>query len=98
MLARWASTELANAYPLLASQLMDQVIAPRMSGQRAGGTKLPQRVPAARQLSASFTTDGFTYPPPAAWVVAGRPSATWSGRSSLWSWMHDSAVRKFTVP
>ena len=78
--------------------MIDQSIAPRMVGHVAGGTNEPQLVPAARQSSALFTTDGLTYPPPAAALVAGRPIAIWSGRSALCNWMQASAVMKFSLP
>src|SRR5581483_6235909 len=73
-------TVLAKLEPLEASQLIDQVIAPRML-QCAGGTNEPQLLPLARQLSALLITDGETYPPPAAEVEAGRPRATGLGLS-----------------
>src|SRR6266540_5639881 len=96
--SRCGPTVLEKLLPATLSQLTDQVIAPRMSGYVCGGLKLPQLVPRARQSSAWFTTDGSTYPPPAAREEAGRPSATWSGRSPFSSWMQASAVRKSTVP
>ena len=88
---RCGFTVLAKWKPLLASQLTDQVIAPRIDGQVDGGLKLPQLVPLARQSSALLATDGSTNPPPAAAWVAGNPSATWSGRRALCSWVHASA-------
>ena len=48
---------LAKPLPLLTSQLIDQVIAPRMPGYVAGGLNEPQLVPRARQSSAALTTE-----------------------------------------
>src|SRR2546429_1928609 len=95
---RCGRTVRAKLLPLRTSQLIDQVIAPRMSGYVCGGRKLPQLVARARQSRASFTSDGATTPPPAAPGPAGSPSATWSGRSPFSSWMQASAVMKLTVP
>jgi hypothetical protein len=67
---------LAKAKPFEASQLIDQVIAPRRLGQVVGGWKLPQFAPPVRQSRAALTTDGSTWPLPAAWVLAGRPRPT----------------------
>src|SRR5215510_12134109 len=79
--AKCGTTVLAKLYPLAASQLIDQSIAPRIEGQVVEGWKLPQLVPMARQSSALLTTLGDTYPPPAPEGDAGRPNPTWSGRS-----------------
>jgi hypothetical protein len=46
--------------PALASQLVDQVIAPPIPGHLVCGLKEPQPVPAARQSSALSTTLGLT--------------------------------------
>src|SRR5205807_2045356 len=91
-------TVLAKLKPLDASQLMDQVIAPRMPGHVKGGTKVLQFVPLARQLSAATTTEGATTPPPAALVCAGRPNPTWSGRKPFCNWIQARAVSKSSVP
>jgi hypothetical protein len=56
--SRCAATELANEYPLEASQLIDQVIAPRIDGYATAGVKPEQFVRRARQLSAALTLDG----------------------------------------
>src|ERR1700756_4579403 len=84
--------------PALASQFVDHVIAPPMAGQVAGGWKLPQLLPLARQSRAALTTLGVTWPPPAALVEAGTPRPTWLGFRPPCSWMQASAVRKFSVP
>src|SRR5206468_12177967 len=88
---RCGLTVLAKWNPLLASQLIDQVIAPRIDGHVDGGLKLPQLVPRARQSSAALRFDGSWNPPPAACDEAGSPSTTWSGRSALCNWMQASA-------
>ncbi|CAM5479550.1 hypothetical protein SVIOM74S_01992 [Streptomyces violarus] len=49
-----------HALPAVASQLVDQVIAPRRSGYVRGGLKEPQPEPLVRQSRALFTTDGET--------------------------------------
>src|SRR3954454_18245924 len=46
---RCGLTVLAKPLPLVTSQLIDQVIAPRMPGYVAVGWKLPQLAPPARQ-------------------------------------------------
>src|SRR4051794_35360967 len=56
--ARCGLTVLAKPLPLATSQLIDQVIAPRMPGYVAGGLNVPQLVPRARQSSAALITDG----------------------------------------
>src|SRR5271154_4581934 len=61
---RYGATVSAKLYPLDASQLISQVITPLIPGQVVGGTKLPQFCLAARQSSASSTTEGETYPLP----------------------------------
>lgn len=53
-------TAFDQALPDLASQAVDQVIAPRMPGYVFEGLKEPQLVPEARQSRAAFTTDGET--------------------------------------
>ena len=73
----------AKLNPLEASQLIDQVMAPRIVGQVLGGLNVPQFVPIAKQSSAETTTDGATTPPPAALADAGAPSPIWSGRKLL---------------
>jgi hypothetical protein len=56
-----------NAHSCTWSQLIDQVIAPRMPGHVVGGWwNEPQPTPWAGQVSAAATTDGATAPPPAA--------------------------------
>ena len=95
--ARCGLTVFAKLYPFVASQLIDQVIAPRTPGHVDGGTKLPQFVCRVRQSSAALTLDGGWDPAPPL-ALAGRPRPTWSGRSALYSWMQASAVRKFSVP
>lgn len=42
---RYGAIELANWYPVVASQLIDQVITPRISGYVRFGWKSPQLVP-----------------------------------------------------
>src|SRR5437870_338472 len=69
-------TVLAKLKPLDASQLMDQVMAPRMLGHIKEGTNVLQFVPFARQLRDATTTEGSTTPPPAALACAGSPSPT----------------------
>src|SRR5690606_42150403 len=49
-----------QALPAVASQLVDQVIAPRRPGYVFDGLKVPQFVPRVRQSRALLTTDGET--------------------------------------
>lgn len=49
---------LANCQLLDASQLIDQVITPRIPGQVCVGLNEPQFVPLARQFSAALTLAG----------------------------------------
>lgn len=53
-------TALDQALPDLASQFVDQVIAPRSEGYVLEGLKEPQFVPLARQSNALFTIVGET--------------------------------------
>ncbi len=55
-----AATPLAKELPPDASQLVDQVIAPRRVGQVFEGLKEPHPVPWVRQSRALLTTDGET--------------------------------------
>ncbi len=55
-----APTEFDHELPAAASQLVDQVIAPRRSGYVFDGLKVPQLVPAVRQSRALLTMDGET--------------------------------------
>src|SRR5205823_13313038 len=92
-----ALTVLEKLKLLDASQLMDQVMAPRMLGHIKEGTKVLQFMPFAKQLRDATTTEGSTTPPPAALACAGSPSPTWSGRRPFCNWMQASAVSKFSV-
>jgi len=95
---RYGDTVSAKLYPSAASQLIDQVMTPRIPGQVCGGTKLPQSAPEARHESASSTTDGETYPLPAADVDAGSPIPTCEGERPPSSSVQARAVMKFYVP
>lgn len=55
-----APTAFDHALPAVASQLVDQVIAPRRSGYVFEGLKEPQLVALVRQSRAALTTDGET--------------------------------------
>lgn len=53
-------TALDHALPAVASQFVDQVIAPRRPGYVFDGLNVPQPVPLVRQSRALFTTVGET--------------------------------------
>lgn len=55
-----APTAFDQAFPAVASQLVDQVMAPRRVGHACAGLKVPQPVSLVRQSIALFTTDGAT--------------------------------------
>lgn len=55
-----APTAFDHALPAVASQLVDQVIAPRRPGYVFEGLKEPQLVALVRQSRAALTTDGET--------------------------------------
>ena len=92
-------TALDQALPAVASQLVDQVIAPRMPGHVVDGLKRAA-VGALGQAVERVVDDRRRRRSrcPRRAVEAGRPRPTWSGRRPPCSWMQASAVRKSTVP
>ena len=54
--ARCGATVLLKLLPLLASQFVDQAIAPRSDGYLATGMYVPQLTPLVKQSSAALTT------------------------------------------